>query len=163
MSTVIGEVRDEASLAACVPVVRAAFRTVADQWHLTEEDVPSHPAFITLDRLLEARREGVRTFTLVDGQRLVGCVSVRQSGDGGFRVERLAVLPEQRHRGHGAALMDFACAQVRAAGGRVAAIGIVGHHQVLKRWYEAQGFAEVGERAFPHLPFTVCLMAKRVR
>ena len=162
------EVLEEPLLAACVPVVRAAFQTVADDLGLTEQSAPTNPAFMTLERLREARGRGVRMFAALDGEGAsaapVGFVALERSrrGPGVLYLERLAVLPAHRHRGLGRALMDHAFAQARAAGAERISIGIVDEHAVLKRWYLAYGFVETGTRRFEHLPFTVCYMEKAV-
>jgi GNAT superfamily N-acetyltransferase len=165
---VIVEILDDALLAASVPVIRAAFQTVADDFGLTEESAPTNPAFMTLDRMLEARGRGVRMFALFEeegpGAAPVGFVALERSRRPGvLYLERLAVLPARRHRGFGRALVDHAFAEARAAGAERISIGIVGEHAILKRWYLEYGFVETGTRRFEHLPFTVCYMEKPVR
>lgn len=163
----IVEILDDAVLAACVPVIRAAFQTVADDHGLTEQNAPTNPAFMTLDRMREARGRGVRMFALLEGEGSaaapVGFVALERSPRPGvLYLERLAVLPALRHRGLGRALMDHAFAEARAAGAERISIGIVDEHEVLKRWYLAYGFAETGRKRFEHLPFTVCFLEKAV-
>lgn len=159
----IVEVVDERTLAACLPVIRRAFRTVMDDMGLTEDDVPTNAAFVTLDRLRTLRAGGTRTFALIESGRPVGCVSLRPATRAGvLDLERLAVAPEARHRGHGTALMDHAFAVARAERATVVSIGIIEENTVLKQWYEAYGFVARGTLTFDHLPFTVCFMGKPV-
>ncbi len=159
----IAEVLEESLLAACVPVIRAAFQTVADDFGLTEQNAPTNPAFMTLDRLRQARDRGVRMFAAREGGAPVGFVALERSRRPGvLYLERLAVLPALRHRGVGRALMDHCFAEARSAGAERISIGIVDEHEVLKRWYLAYGFAETGAKRFEHLPFTVCYMEKVV-
>ncbi len=161
----IAEVLEESLLAACVPVIRAAFQTVADDFGLTEQNAPTNPAFMTVDRLREARGRGVRMFAALDGAggAPVGFVALERSRRPGvLYLERLAVLPALRHRGVGRALMDHCFAEARSAGAERISIGIVDEHEVLKRWYLAYGFGETGTKRFEHLPFTVCYMEKAV-
>ena len=160
----IVEVSGEELLAACVPVIREAFASVADELRLTEASAPTNPAFMTLGRLREAWRAGTRLFLLLDGAgAALGSVGLQQGRRPGlFYVERLAVLPAHRHHGHGRALMDHALEAARVQGGAVISIGIVDENVRLKRWYRAQGFVETGTRRFPHLPFTVCYLEKPI-
>jgi len=163
----IAEILDDDLLAACVPVIRAAFQTVADDLGLTEENAPTNPAFMTLERMREARGRGVRMFAALEGDAAgaapVGFVALERSRRPGvLYLERLAVLPAVRHRGLGRALMDRAFTEARAAGVEWISIGIVDEHELLKRWYLAYGFAETGKKRFEHLPFTVCFMEKAV-
>jgi ribosomal protein S18 acetylase RimI-like enzyme len=158
------EIQDDALLAACVPVIRAAFKTVADEMGLSEATAPTNPAFMTLERMREARQRGVRMFTaLAEPGGPVGFVALERAREpGALYMERLAVLPAERHRGVGRALMDHAFAEAGRAGvGRIS-IGIIDENEVLKRWYLAYGFTETGKKRFPHLPFTVCFMEKNV-
>ncbi len=163
----IVEVLDERLRAACVPVIRAAFQTVADELGLTPENAPTNPAFMRLEWLQRSRNQGVRMFAMLDGQgpeaAPVGFVALERAPRPGlFYLERLAVLPALRHRGLGRALMDHAFAVARAVGAERISIGLVDEHAVLKRWYLAYGFAVTGTKRFEHLPFTVCFMEKRV-
>ena len=163
----IVEILEEGLLAACVPVIRAAFQTVADDFGLTEQNAPTNPAFMTPERLRKERGRGVRMFALLEGEGdgavPVGFVALERSRrERELYLERLAVLPALRHRGYGRALMDHAFAEARAAGAERISIGVVDEHGVLKRWYLDYGFAETGSKRFEHLPFTFCFMEKAV-
>jgi diamine N-acetyltransferase len=163
----IVEVLEDPLLAACVPVIRAAFQTVADDFGLTQQTAPTNPAFMTLERLLKERGRGVRMFALLEGEGAsaapAGFVALERSPRREvLYLERLAVLPTLRHRGLGRALMDHAFAEARAAGAERISIGIVDEHAVLKRWYLDYGFTVTGTKRFEHLPFTVCFMEKPV-
>lgn len=98
----------------------------------------------------------------LDGQR-VGFVAVERADDDRWYMERLAVLPEYRHKGIGRTLMDFVFETVRQRGGKKVSIGIINENRVLKKWYIDYGFVETGTRAFSHLPFEVCFLEKAVR
>jgi len=159
-------VLEEPLLSACVPVIRAAFQTIADLG-LTERNAPTSPAFMTLERLRQARDRGVRMFALLVGEGAVatpaGFVALERSPRPGvFYLERLAVLTALRHRGMGRALMDHAFAEARAAGAERISIGIVDEHVALKRWYLEYGFVVTGTKRFERLPFAVCFMEKPV-
>lgn len=157
----IVEIDDESSLPTCLEVLRRSFRTVADELGLTAESVPSNAAFWDLDRLRAAQAAGARLFALlVDGTPL-GCVSLRATRhEGVVSLERLAVLPEHRHRGFGAALLEHGIAVARAEGAAAVRIGIIAENDVLRRWYREKGFVTTETRTFPYLPFTVEFMRR---
>lgn len=160
----IAEVSGDAALAACVPVIRAAFQTVMSDLGLTESDAPTNAAFLTVRQLLRDRERGARLFAAHVGPELVGCVSMRAgSRPGVVYLEKLAVAPPYRHLGYGAALMDHALAAAAAAGAGIASIGIIDQNTRLKRWYERHGFVTTGHRRFDHLPFTVCYLQRSTR
>jgi predicted GNAT family N-acyltransferase len=104
---------------------------------------------------LEADQDGLDAEALhlvaVDGERLVGTCRLL-FGDGVARLGRMAVEPDARGRGIGAALLDEAERESRAAG--VDRIRL--HAQIAARsLYERGGFEQVGavflEEDIPHL------------
>jgi N-acetylglutamate synthase-like GNAT family acetyltransferase len=158
------EVQGGPLLEACVAVIRAAFATVAEARGLTEASAPTHPSFMTLERLRGMSARGVRLFALSEAGQVIGCAALETSRRPGVRyLERLAVVPAARHRGHGRALVEHVVAVARADGAEALSIGIIDDDLVLKRWYEGLGFAVTGTRRFEHLPFVVCYMERRLR
>jgi ElaA protein len=104
---------------------------------------------------LEADQDGLDPEALhlvaLEGERLVGTCRLL-FGDGVARLGRMAVEPEARGRGIGAAVLEEAERESRAAG--VARIRL--HAQIAARsLYERSGFAQVGvvflEEGIPHL------------
>jgi predicted GNAT family N-acyltransferase len=104
---------------------------------------------------LEADRDGLDAEALhlvaIDGERLVGTCRLL-FGDGVARLGRMAVEPDARGRGIGAAVLDEAERESRAAG----VDRITLHAQIAARsLYERGGFAQVGvvflEEGIPHL------------
>ncbi len=77
-------------------------------------------------------------------------------------MEKLAVLPEYRHRGFGKKLMDFVFDYVKQRNGDTVSIGIINEYSVLKNWYSDYGFVETAVEQFEHLPFAVCFMEKKI-
>jgi predicted GNAT family N-acyltransferase len=104
---------------------------------------------------LEADQDGLDQEALhlvaVDGERLVGTCRLLFA-DGVARLGRMAVEPDARGRGIGAAVLEEAERESRAAG--VARIRL--HAQIAARsLYERGGFEQVGvvflEEGIPHL------------
>jgi GNAT superfamily N-acetyltransferase len=158
------EIKGEHGLEACADVIRRSHRTVADELGITEGNTPTSPAFITAEKLQAALAKRARFFGLFDRGRQAGCVALEPSHDepGVMFLERLSVVPEDRHKGYGAALMDFAFLEAKKAGAVTVKIGIIDRNAVLKKWYLDYGFRETGTKTFAHLPFTVCFMEKPV-
>jgi ElaA protein len=104
---------------------------------------------------LEADQDGLDPEALhlvaIDGERLVGTCRLL-FGDGVARLGRMAVEPDARGRGIGAAVLEEAERESRAAG--VARMRL--HAQIAARsLYERGGFEQVGavflEEGIPHL------------
>jgi ribosomal protein S18 acetylase RimI-like enzyme len=123
---------------------------------------PTNPAFVTESKLKEYLTEPVVLYGMFYDGILIGCVAVEKSrrDDQVYYIERLAVAPEQRHQGFGDQLLCYAFDRIRESGGRVASIGLMDNHEVLKQWYITKGFVQTSCRAIEHLPFDVCFMSK---
>jgi len=158
----IREIRDKKELENSVKVIRKSFSTVAKDFGLTEENCPTNPAFITLERLENLHAQGAKSFALCDDDNQIGFVAVENADGTTYYLEKLAVLPEHRRQGHGKRMVEFVLAHVRKEKGEKVSIGIMDNNHRLKNWYKELGFIETGTRQFEQLPFTVCFMEKRV-
>ena len=156
----IKEISNENELENSVKVIGDAFATVAAEFKLTKENCPTHPSFVTMKQLTEMNRKGLKLFGLFEEGKQVGFAAVEKKKDKVFSIEKLAVLPESRHKGYGTELMAFMDDYVKNAEGKKMAIGIINEHTILKKWYEAKGYSETAVTKFAHLPFTVCFMEK---
>jgi ribosomal protein S18 acetylase RimI-like enzyme len=156
----IREIADESGLRRSVAVLRESFAPVADEFGLTEKNCQTNPAFITRARLEALRKKGVEFFGLYEDGVQIGFVALEKAEGGVYYLEKLAVAPAHRHKGHGKRLVEFACEYAFSAGATTLSIGIIDGHTVLKAWYKTLGFTETGTKDFPHLPFIVRFMGK---
>jgi len=156
----IREIVDEKELENSVSVIADSFRTVAVEFNLTKDNCPTHSSLVTLKQLNEMKRKGLKLFGLFEGDAQVGFVAVEKKKHKVFNLEKLAVLPEHRHKGYGGKLVEFSEEYVKNTDGEKLSIGIINEHAVLKKWYEGKGFKETSVVKFEHLPFTVCFMEK---
>ena len=145
-----------------VKVIAVSFKTVAVEFKLNRDNCPTHPSLITLPQLNEMRRKGLKLFGLFEDDTQVGFVAVEKKKGKVYLLEKLAVLPERRHKGYGAELINFVCEYVKNTEGKSISIGIIDESTVLKKWYEGKGFHETAITKFAHLPFTVCFMEKSI-
>jgi diamine N-acetyltransferase len=158
----IREITGSAEFAASVRVIRSSFRTVAKEFGLTRENAPTHPSLFTVPRLKEMTARGAKSFGLFLGEKQIGFIAVQKTDKAVYEIERLAVLPSQRHGGYGAKLVGFAIDYIRERQGTKVTLGMINESTVLKNWYIKLGFREVWIRKFPHLPFTVCFMERDI-
>ena len=140
-------------------VIRASFATVARRFDLTPSNCPAHPAFLETDKLAQMQQKGAQFLGLTTEGRLAGLVAVKIR-DQMCHIEKLAVLPECRHRGFGKTLMEAAEDYARERGCEKASIGIIDENKILKDWYIGMGFGVAEIKEFAHLPFRVCFMDK---
>jgi diamine N-acetyltransferase len=158
----IREITDENELENSVNVIADSFATVAIEFNLNKDNCPTHPSLVTVKQLKEMNRKGLKLFGLYEDNVQIGFVAVEKKKDKVYCIEKLAVLPEHRHKGYGGALMEFVRNSVKNLDGKKLSIGIINEHTVLKKWYERKGFQETAVKKFEHLPFTVCFMEKLV-
>jgi ribosomal protein S18 acetylase RimI-like enzyme len=158
----IREVRSTGGVRQAARIVRKSFATVAAQFGLSGENCPTHPAFLTDHDLADEMASGLCIYRLALHGKWVGIVGIRMMSRRRYSIEKLAVLPDYRHRGHGAALVSFACEAARALGADVVRIGIIDEHEALKNWYIEQGFAVKLREQYERLPFAVCILEKRL-
>jgi ribosomal protein S18 acetylase RimI-like enzyme len=145
-------------------VVRQSFLTVAADFGWTEKNAPGFVAFTVEERLLsKSKEEGYYPFGCFMREKIVGFVSLSDTGNGVYKLNQLSVLPEYRHCGYGRRLLDFCKEKVFAWSGRKIVLDIIEENTRLKNWYIANGFVHTGTRKFAHLPFTVGFMEWSVK
>lgn len=154
----IKQVKNKKQLNICLEIIRKSFITVAEEFCLTENNCPSHTAFITMDKLKKQFDDGRPMFLFYQDAVPTGYFSLLKCRDEEWELNNLAVLPEYRHLGIGKALIDYAVSMVKSYGGNKISIGIIEENAKLKDWYLKLGFTHISTRKFKHLPFTVGLM-----
>lgn len=146
-----------------LPVIRKSFQTVADQFGLTETNSPTNPAFTDIEKLniLASKAECYGLFA--DG-RPAGFFAIEYNNDSKTAfLERVCVLPEYRHNKYGKTLLEQAEKECLYNDINKISIGIININEVLKTWYKAFGFIEVEVKTYPHLPFEVCFLDKKLK
>lgn len=146
----------------CLDIIRRSFATVADEFGLTENNCPSHTAFMTINKLEKQFYDGRPMFLFYQDEIPVGYFSLAKSNDDEWELNNLAVLPEYRHLGIGKAMVDYAVTTVKNYGGTKISIGIIEENLILKNWYLKLGFNHISTRKFEHLPFTVGFMKMEI-
>jgi len=139
--------------------IRKSFRDVAQRFDLTPENAPRHPSNCTVEWIQKDIDRGVTFFVIENEENIVGCVALELANPDVCYLERLSVLPNQRHRGFGKALVDHAFSKAIFLGAKFVNIGIIAEHTELKNWYKQIGFVEGESKVFPNLPFRVTFMA----
>ncbi len=154
---------DRDDVSAITNLIRAAFADVAERFQLTPENCPKHPSNCEPGWIETAMGNGVKFYVLEEAQTIIGCVALEFPDKPGVcYLERLAVLPQYRHRGLGKQLVEYC--EVEAGKRRLQRIeiGIIAGQDDLRTWYEGFGFVVTGEKEFAHLPFRVAFMGKDV-
>jgi N-acetylglutamate synthase-like GNAT family acetyltransferase len=149
-----------ADISTLVEIIRNSFHGVAVRFGLDEHNCPKHPSNCEVPWIKEALEKGVRYFILESEGLPCGCVALEQASPDLCYLERLGVLPDQRRRGYGRALVEHVFYEAQERGSCRVDIGIIADQTELKEWYEKIGFVEEKITVFPHLPFKVLFMSK---
>lgn len=112
------QVSKDEELSKCLDVIRTSFLTVAEEFNLTMEKAPTNPAFIGLKELFKMREKGIAMFAVYHEGIQIGFVAIEKAKDDTYYMEKLAVLPEYRHRGFGKMIMKYVSDYVSKNGGK---------------------------------------------
>lgn len=151
-------ISDKEIISASAGIVRKSFKTVALDFGLTRQNCPTHPSFITNVQLFALYKKGLVFIGGFLNAEQVGFVAVEKADPLLYYMEKLAVIPTERHHRYGCKLVEFVIEYVQAHDGKKISIGVIDEQTVLKEWYKNIGFKEASNRKFAHLPFTVCYM-----
>jgi ribosomal protein S18 acetylase RimI-like enzyme len=155
-ATIRQATHDDAEVVA--GIIRSSFRDVAERFGLNSENAPTHPSNCRPDWIRSDLNRAVFYYLLYSQESPVGCVALELADSSVAYLERLGVIPNQRGRGFGAALVRHASERARFGGARVVSAGIISEHAELVAWYEQLGFVNTGTRRSSHLPFTVAYL-----
>jgi len=146
-----------AEYAEVIGLVNAAYRGEGGASGWTHEVGLVDGQRVTLERLRdELAGEGEPAILLLrEGAQLLACVHIENarslSGETACHIGMLAVHPQQQDRGLGRCMLEYAEAQARARGARVARMSVVSVRAPLIAWYERCGYRRTGEtEPFPY-------------
>lgn len=150
---------------ACVGVIKAAFLTVAKEFHITKANAPAFTAFaINEDKLYRQYHSETRPmFVYCEDGKIVGYYSLQLMEYAECELNNLSILPAYRHKGIGAEMLKHAFAQARARNCHTMKIGIVEENRTLLLWYESFGFVHTGTQKFDFFPFTCGYLQKNLK
>lgn len=85
---VIRDVLD-GELDRCAEVIRHGFQTVADDFGLTEDKVPTNGAFIKTERLMADKDKGNLMYVLLESGTIVGFMQLEKANDTTYYLENI--------------------------------------------------------------------------
>lgn len=76
---------------------------------------------------------GLEMYGYFVNTELIGAVGLRKSKtEGMYYIEKLCVLPDERHKGIGRALVKYSISGIKNRGGNIVSIGIINKNEKLK-------------------------------
>lgn len=146
-------------LPLCLQTLHEAFGESAQRFGYTKETYPSSAAYITLEELIEAKKNGVHTYAaIVEGGKVAGCVQLWKQGGGVYAFRRFAVLPEYQKLGIGRALVSHCRDRAALYGGKKLTLLMINENQKLKDFYISNGFFVVCTKRDDTYPFEYAIM-----
>lgn len=139
-------------------IISKAFEDEAWRAGINAQSNPAHPSNCSPERLLQEMNRGISFYILEDEGRPCGCVGLETISDEVCRLDKLAVLPSEQHRGLGSALVRHALSEARQMKLFRVQISISAEDRHLHDWLEKLGFEDTPQKALPHLVIPVSLM-----
>ena len=156
---------DKSEIAECVNVIRKSFKTIADQFGLTQENAPFHTAFATTEEKLINQLEIEHRLMAAyysDEGKILGYYSLQFLENHECELNNLCVLPECRHKKIGESLVADAFTRAQNNGCTKMKISIVEENKVLRYWYEKHGFVHTLTMKYDFFPFTCGYMEREL-
>jgi len=137
-------------------IIQRGFETVAVEFGLTEENCPDRGgANLPYHKLLSEFESGVLMFMYYSNDVPVGFFSIKMLYDGACGINYIVVLPEHRHNGYGVKLLKYCKQKARELGSRKVRFGMIDDNKRLRKWYEDNGFINIGYKNYDGAPVTV--------
>lgn len=146
----------EHDLLSCLAIFHQGYETVAVEFGLTAENCPDRGrASLPFDKLLAEFESGTMMFGYFANNQLVGYLGMKMGEDGLCKLDDIIVLPRYRGCGYGKALLTFCKEKAREMGADRIRLGMIDDNVRLRKWYEDNGFVNVGYKKYDNAPFTV--------
>jgi len=141
-------------------ILNKAFITVALQFNYTKENAPKFPAFIESNIIENGLNNGLKMYGYYLDDQIIGCVGYSFYKDNMYFIERLATLPEYRHKGIGKILMEYVENIIKENNGKIIEIHVVDENKRLIDWYKKLNYKEIRVDEIKTLPFNSYVMNK---
>ena len=149
---------DEKDLPLCLEAIHAAFGDSEKRFGYTRETYPSSGAYLTLEDLKKSKARGVHMYAAYVGERVAGYVQLEKVKDGVYAFRRFAVLPEYQNLGLGRALITHCRKRAMSYGGRKLTLLMIYENNVLRAFYESNGFRLMYTGRDKDYPFEYAIM-----
>ena len=139
-------------LPVCLEVIQKGFETVELEFGITVE---RGWASLPYEKLTAKFESGILMFGYFANNKMVGYLSMEMFENDVCRLDGIVVLPEYRKKGYGKKLLDFCKLKAKELGANKIRLGMIDDNKRLRKWYEENGFTNVGCKKYDNAPYTV--------
>lgn len=151
----IKEIR-KSDLSACLEIFHQGYETVAIEFGLTEQNCPDRGrASLPLDKLIVDFENGALMFGYFSDNKIVGFLGMKMHDGAICKLNDIIILPEHRQHGYGKKLLDFCKKKAKELGASKVLLGMIDDNKRLRKWYEDNGFLNIGYKKYEGAPFTI--------
>lgn len=144
----------ENDLPVCLEIFHKGYETVAVEFGLTEENCPDRGrASLPMEKLISEFESGTKMFGYFIDDKIIGFLGMKIY-DEFCKLDDIIVLPEYRGNGYGKELLDFCKIKAKELGKSTIELGMIDDNKRLKKWYEDNGFVNIGYKNYEGAPFT---------
>ena len=143
-------------LPVCLEVIHKGFETVALEFGLTEDNSPDRGwASLPYEKLTAKFENGILMFGYFLDNKIVGYLGIEMFENGICGLDSIVILPEYRKNGYGKELLDFCKQKAKELGANKIRFGMIDDNKKLRKWYEENGFTNVGYKKYDNASYIV--------
>jgi len=142
------------------PLDEKQYKSCVDLLNLSFEEIKTD--YITLNELENEAKKGTIFYGLFNKDKLIGCIGLIQKSEESYKIVRLAVLSEYRHKGYGENLMEHAETIAILNGGLKMSLGFRSQNEELKKWYLNLGYEIEKIKTYKDNKSDICFAKKKL-
>ena len=143
-------------LQKCLEIFHIGYETVAVEFGLTDENCPDRGrASLPFEKLVEEFENGTIMYGYYSNDKLVGFMGIKMHENNVLKLNDIIVLPDFRKLGYGKKLLNYCKDKAKELGANKIQLGMIDNNKRLRKWYEENGFVNIGYKNYEGAPFTV--------
>lgn len=118
--------------------------------------------YFSIEHLKKESLKNTSFYGAFEKTELIGCVGLLQKSKESFKIVRLAVHPNHRHKGYGKKLISHAENMAILIGGNKMSLGFVIPNEPLKNWYLNLGYEIEKTKEYKSSGQSICFAKKKL-
>lgn len=118
--------------------------------------------YISLEQLKKENLKNTLLYGAFEKMKLIGCIGLLQKSEESYKIVRLAVHPNYRHKGYGKKLIAHAENMAILNGGNQMSLGFLMPNESLKNWYLNLGYQIEKIKKYKNSEKSICFAKKKL-